>query len=112
MILKKDALKVGLVLVLMLGTNLMAKQTIQEMEIKLANLRVDISQNKVNLFQREEKMYELGVKALSSTKIDEEKMELKLAEIEFGIAEDKLLLFKRELKLHEMEVALLKAKHH
>ena len=91
---------------------LMAKETIAHMEMKLANLEVDISKNKVKLFQREEKLNEMKLKALSSNKVDKKAITLKLAEVESALANDKLLLFKRELKLHEMKVALLKAKNH
>ncbi|WP_295420358.1 hypothetical protein [Sulfurovum sp.] len=85
-------------------------EAIHAMEIKLANLEVDISKKKIQLVQREEKLNEMKVKSLSSTKIDRKNMALKLAEIESALAKDKLLLAEREVKLYEMKVALLKQK--
>jgi hypothetical protein len=107
----KNVLIVSLFVALASTPNLMAKETIASMELKLANLEVDISKNKVELFQREEKLNEMKVKALSSDKVDKKAITIKLAEIESSLVNDKLLLFKRELKLHEMKVALLKAKN-
>ncbi len=83
---------------------------IHTMEIKLANLEVDISKKKIQLVQREEKLNEMKVKSLSSTKIDRKNMALKLAEVESALAKDRLLLTEREVKLYEMKVALLKQK--
>jgi cation transport regulator ChaC len=107
----KKVIIVSLFVALSSSPSLMAKETIASMELKLANLEVDISKNKVKLFQREEKLNEMKVKALDSNKVDKKAITIKLAEIESALVNDKLLLFKRELKLHEMKVALLKAKN-
>ena len=84
------------------------KPTIETMEIKLANLEVDITKKKLELIKREEKLNEMKVKSHHSKKIDKKNMVLKLAEVEAALAKDKLLLSEREVKLYEMKVALLK----
>ncbi|HFQ60725.1 MAG TPA: hypothetical protein ENK39_00300 [Epsilonproteobacteria bacterium] len=84
------------------------KPTIETMEIKLANLEVDITKKKLELIKREEKLNEMKVKSHHSNKIDKKNMALKLAEVEAALAKDKLLLSEREVKLYEMKVALLK----
>jgi len=109
-------LTLGVILSLALSPNLLADEgtinmaAVQEMEIKLANLEVDITKKKVKLFQREEKLNEMKVKSLHSKKIDQKSMALKLAEVESALAKDKLLLSQREVKLYEMKVSLLKHK--
>jgi len=92
--------------------NLLAdKPTIEDMTIKLSNLKVDITKKKLELIKREEKLNEMKVKSLHSNKIDKKNMALKLAEVEAALAKDKLLLSEREVKLYEMKVALLKVKN-
>jgi len=87
------------------------KPTFEDMTIKLSNLEVDITKQKLVLLKREEKLNEMKVKSLHSNKIDKKKMALKLAEIETSLAKDKLLVSKREVKLYEMKVALLKIRN-
>jgi len=99
-----------------LSPNLLAEQTktnleaVRVMEIKLANLEVDITKQKVILVQREEKLNEMKLKSLFSENINKKSMKLKLAQVESALAKDKLLLSKREVKLYEMKVSLLKHK--
>jgi len=87
------------------------KPTVENMTIKLSNLEVDITKQKLALLKREEKLNEMKVKSQHSNKIDKKKMALKLAEIEALLAKDKLLVSEREVKLYEMKVALLKIKN-
>jgi len=86
------------------------KPTVEGMTLKLANLKVDITKEKLALINREAKLNEMKVKSLHSNKIDKKNMALKLAEVETALAKDKLLLSAREVKLYEMNVALLKVK--
>jgi len=106
----KKKLKICLTgLILLLGTQAYAdKPTVETMEIKLANLEVDITKKKLDLIHREDKLNEMKVKALQSSKIDKKNMALKLAEVEAALVKDRLLLTEREVKLYEMKVALIK----
>ena len=107
------ALAAGIILSLALGPNLLAEQNavdmnaVRAMEIKLANLEVDITKKKVKLLTRKQKLDEMKLKALTSDKIDKKGMALKLAQVESALAKDKLLLTEREVKLYEMKVSLL-----
>ena len=109
-------LTLGVILSLALSPNLLAEQdninieAVQVMEIKLANLEVDITKKKVELWKRQEKLNEMKLKSLYSDKIDKKNMALKLAQVEAALAKDKLFLSKREVKLYEMKVSLLKHK--
>jgi len=100
-------------LTILFSQNLIAKEgtvnttAVKSMELKLANLEVSITEEKVKLFEREKSLHEMKVKSLHSTNIDQSKMALKLAEIRVELSKDELLLLQREVKLHEMEVALL-----
>jgi len=87
------------------------KPTFEEMTIRLSNLEVDITKQKLALLKREAKLNEMKVKSQHSNKIDKKKMALKLAEIEALLAKDKLLVSEKEVKLYEMKVALLKIKN-
>ena len=106
----------GIILALTFGSNLLAEESgenidaVKVMEIKLANLEVSISEEKVELFKRESKLNEMKLKSLYSEEIDKKKMVHKLAEVEIALAKDKLLLSKREVKLYEMKASLLKHK--
>ena len=109
-------LTLGVIFSLALSPNLLAAESatnmaaVQEMEVKLANLEVDITKKKVELWKRQEKLNEMKLKALQNKKIDQKNIALKLAEVESALAKDKLLLSKREVKLYEMKVSLLKHK--
>jgi len=107
---KAKVLLCGVILSLAMSPHLMAKQSIEVMEIKLANLAIDISKHRVSLCEREEKLNELRLKALTAHS-DKEAISIKLAEVESALTSDKLRLFKRTMKLQEMKVALLKAKN-
>lgn len=108
------ALLVGTLLAFTYHPDLMADKVnmdaIHTMEIKLANLEVDISSKQMELMKREVELNELKVKSLSSNKVDRKKMEIKLAEIEANLAKDKLLLSERQEKFYEMKYALAKDK--
>jgi len=103
------ALLVWTMLLMSLSSTIYAnKPTYEDMLIRLSNLEVDITKQKLKLLKREEKLNEMKVKSQHSNKIDKKKMALKLAEIEASLAKDKLLVSEREVKLYEMKVALLK----
>jgi len=61
-----NVLTLGVILSLALSPNLLAENTaaIQEMTIKLANLEVDITKKKVELWKRQEKLNEMKVSLL------------------------------------------------
>lgn len=101
-----------LTVILALSPNVVAENMskVQVMEIKLANLEVDITKKKVALWKRQEKLNEMKLQSLINEKIDQKSMALKLAEVESALAKDKLFLSKREVKLYEMKVSLLKHK--
>ncbi len=106
----------GVALLLALSPNLLAEESttnieaVRMMEIKLANLEVDITKKKVALWKRQEKLNEMKLTSLISDEVDQKNMALKLAQVEAALAKDKLLLSKREVKLYEMKVSLLKHK--
>jgi len=108
------ALLAGALLAFVYHPDLMADKVnmdaIHTMEIKLANLEVDISKKQMKLMKREVELNKLKVKSLSSKKVDRRKMEVKLAEIEANLAKDKLRLSEREEKFYEMKYALAKEK--
>jgi hypothetical protein len=66
------ALALALAVILALSPNLLAEDMakVQAMEIKLANLEVDITKKKVELWKRQEKLNEMKLKSLYSVKID------------------------------------------
>ena len=109
---KMSTKALALAVILALSPNLLAEDMakIQVMEIKLANLEVDITKKKVELWKRQEKLNEMKLKSLYSDNIDKKNMALKLAQVEAALAKDKLFLSKREVKLYEMKVSLLKHK--
>ena len=107
---KRKLLLVTVALSLTLSPSLIAKDTVQIMEIKLANLAIDISKNKVLLCQREQKLNNLRLKALTAHD-NKQAINIKLAEVETSLTSDKLKLYKRAMKLQEMKVALLKIKN-
>ncbi len=104
----------GILLAFVYNPDLMADKVnmdaVHTMEIKLANLEVDISKEHMKLIKREVELNKLKVKSLSRKKVDRKKMEVKLAEIESNLAKDKLRLSEREEKFYEMKFALAKEK--
>ncbi len=106
----------GAVLSLAFSPSLLAKESVvnmdavKVMELKLANLEVSITEEKVELFKRKSKLNEMKVKSLYSEDIDKKQMAQKLAEVRVALSKDELLLLQREVKLYEMKASLLKHK--